>query len=87
MKLITRYNLASKSEGELRGLYRMAFNALVQSTPESAQRRNALASLENISREINQRYLYQFKIDVCLRNHRWEFQNHKGATDEAEITL
>lgn len=56
MKLITRYELASKSILELRGLYSNAFNALVQSVPESAQRRNALASLENISREINQRY-------------------------------
>ncbi|MCA9464095.1 MAG: hypothetical protein KC643_01390 [Nitrospira sp.] len=55
MKLITRYDLASKSECELRGLYHTVFNALVQSAPQSADRRNALASLENISRELNQR--------------------------------
>ena len=64
MKLITRYELASKSILELRGLYRTVFNALVQSVPESAQRRNALASLENISREINQRYSEQWKLDA-----------------------
>lgn len=64
MKLITRYDLASKSVFELRGIYRMVFNALVQSTPDSGERRNALASLENISREINERYSVQWKIDA-----------------------
>ncbi len=63
MKLITRYELASKSIRELRGLYRKAFNALVQSAPGSANRRNALASLENISRELNQRYADQWRHD------------------------
>lgn len=62
MKLITRHELASKSINELRGLYRTVFNALVQSVFESAQRRNALASLENISRELNQRYAIQWKM-------------------------
>ena len=66
MKLITRNDLASKSVVELHGLYYKAFNALVQSTSESAERRNALASLENISREINQRYSDQWKIDAGL---------------------
>ncbi len=66
MKLITRYDLASKSESELRGLYRKVFNALVQSTPESAGRRNALASLENLTREINQRHSDQWKRDAGL---------------------
>ncbi len=64
MKLITRYDLASKSERELRGLYRKVFNALVQSAPESAERRNALASLENLTREINQRNSDQWKRDA-----------------------
>ncbi len=64
MKLITRHDLASKSILELRGLYRTAFNALVQSVSDSALRRNALASLENISREINQRYADQWKYDA-----------------------
>lgn len=53
MNLITHYELASKSVNELRGLYRKVFHALVKSVPESAERRNALASLENISRELN----------------------------------
>ena len=66
MKLITRYDLASKNASELRSLYYKAFNALVQSAPESAVRRNALASLENISREINQRYAIQWKMDAGL---------------------
>jgi len=66
MKLITRYELASKSIHDLRGLYRTVFNALVQSVPESAQRRNALASLENISREISQRYAHQWRLDAGL---------------------
>ena len=64
MKLITQYDLASKNESELRGLYRIAFNALVQSIPESPERRNALASLENISREINHRYSDQWKMSA-----------------------
>ncbi len=64
MKLITRYELASKSLLELRGLYCKVFNALVQSAPESAERRNALASLENISRELNQRYADQWRHDA-----------------------
>ncbi len=63
MKLITRYDLASKSECELRGLYRTTFNALVQSTGGSAERRNVLASLENLTREINQRYSDQWERD------------------------
>jgi len=64
MKLITRYDLASKNDSELRGLYSKTFNALIQSAPESPERRNALASLENLSREINQRYSDQWKMDA-----------------------
>ena len=66
MNLITRFDLASKSDDELRGLYRKIFNALVQSDPESAERRNALASIENLTREINQRYSDQWKRDAGL---------------------
>lgn len=64
MKLITRHELASKSILELRGLYRKVFNALVQSNSESAERRNALASLENISDELNQRYTNQWRLEA-----------------------
>ncbi len=66
MKLITHYELASKSILELRGLYRTAFNALVQSAPESAGQRNALASLENISKELNRRYAAQLQMEAGL---------------------
>ncbi len=64
MNLITSYELASKSVSELRGLYRKVFNALVQSAPDSVERRNALASLENISRELNRRYANQWRLDA-----------------------
>lgn len=52
MKLISQFELAVYSIPELHGLYQNTMNALVQSNPDSCQRRNALASLENISREI-----------------------------------
>lgn len=55
MKLITRFELASKSTRELHVLYREVFNALVLSERETAERRNCLASLENIQNEINSR--------------------------------
>ena len=64
MNLITSYELASKSVSELCGLYRKVFNALVQSAPQSADRRNALASLENISRELKNRYTNQCRLDA-----------------------
>lgn len=64
MKLITRHELASKSILELRGLYCKVFNVLVQSALGSVNRRNTLASLENISRELNQRYANQWKMDA-----------------------
>ena len=66
MKLITRYDLASKRARELRGLYHKTFNALVRSAPESPERRNALASLENLTREINQRYSDLWRRDAGL---------------------
>ncbi len=56
MKIITRHELSKLTLTELRGLYRHVFNALAQSQPESHQRRNALASLETIGCELNQRY-------------------------------
>ena len=52
MKLVTRFELASRSINDLHGLYRDIFNALVQSDPDTPERRNALASLENIAAEI-----------------------------------
>jgi len=52
MKLITRFALAAYSKEELQGLYRRIFNELAQSNPNTIQHMNALASLENIRREI-----------------------------------
>ena len=53
MRLITKFELASKNETELRGMLREAFNALAASEPNTHQRRNALATIENIQNEIN----------------------------------
>ncbi len=55
MKLITRFELAAKTENELRGILREAFNELARSDFGSHQRRNALASIENIQREFSAR--------------------------------
>ncbi|WP_028582155.1 hypothetical protein [Desulfogranum japonicum] len=55
MELITKFELAAKSENELHGLLRKAFNALANSAPESHKRRNALASIKNIQNELNSR--------------------------------
>lgn len=55
MRLITRFELVAKSTNELHLLYRDVFNALVRTDYGTASRRNCLASLENIQREINER--------------------------------
>ncbi len=55
MKLITRYELANRPTSELRGLLRQTFDAMAQSTPECAERRAALASIENIQAELGVR--------------------------------
>lgn len=55
MKLITQNELVSHPTSELRGLLRQTFDALAQSTPESEERRTALASLENIQAELSVR--------------------------------
>lgn len=55
MRLITRFEMTAKNENELHGLLRNDFNELAKSNPHSHQRRNALASIENIQREIGSR--------------------------------
>ena len=55
MELLTRFQLATRSTTELHALYREIFNALVTSAPGTAERRIALASLENISAELRSR--------------------------------
>ena len=52
MKLYTRFELAARTTRELHVLIRILFNELARSAPESAQRRNALASLENVQAEL-----------------------------------
>jgi len=55
MKLVTRFELAAKSTKELHLLYRDVFNTLVRTDYGTANRRNCLASLENIQQEINEK--------------------------------
>ena len=52
MKLVTRFGLAAKSENELRGLLREAFNELARSEYGSNENWNALASIENIENKL-----------------------------------
>ena len=55
MKLVTKFELAAKNENELHALLRNAFNELVRSKPDTHQRRNAQASIENIQNELASR--------------------------------
>ncbi len=55
MKLITRFELAAKTKTELYALLREAFNELAKSDFDTDQRRNTLASIENIQSEIGSR--------------------------------
>ncbi len=55
MRLITRFELATKNKTELQGFLREMFNELAKSSFNTHQRRNALASIENIQREISLR--------------------------------
>ncbi len=57
MRLVTRFELASRSLSELLALHREIFNALAATAPGSAERRNCLASLETLNAEIASRAL------------------------------
>ena len=50
MKLISNHELQKHSESELSALFCTVSKGLVHTKRESPERRNALASLENISR-------------------------------------
>jgi hypothetical protein len=50
MKLISNFELHRRSETELSILFRQVSEGLVRTTRHTPERRNALASLENISR-------------------------------------
>jgi len=52
MKLLTRFELAAKNKNELHILLRESFNELAKSNANTHERRNALASIENIQREL-----------------------------------
>lgn len=55
MKLITRFELASRSTNELHSLYRDTFNELCRCRPHSAEQRTCVASLKNLEDEIRLR--------------------------------
>lgn len=50
MKLISSHELRERSESELSALFRTVSERLVRTARGSPERRNALASLENICR-------------------------------------
>jgi hypothetical protein len=52
MRLITNIELGEHSESELRLLFGLVSKAVVQTERDSPERRNGLASLENISRAL-----------------------------------
>lgn len=57
MKLITRFELATKSTNELRGLYREMFNRRAGFQTDSMESSNVLGSLQNIQNELTSRAL------------------------------
>jgi hypothetical protein len=50
MKLLSSHELQKRSDSELSALFRTVSQGLVRTARESPERRNCLASLENISR-------------------------------------
>ena len=58
MRLITRFELASRSTPGLRNLLCEAFNALARSAPDSTDRLHALANIENVQAELIYRANY-----------------------------
>ncbi|QDL91086.1 hypothetical protein FDP22_04365 [Paroceanicella profunda] len=52
MKLVTRFEAASRSTAELHGLLREAFNAFAAAPRGSQERHNALQSMHNIEAEL-----------------------------------
>jgi hypothetical protein len=55
MKLLSRFELASKPISELHALHGEALNAFARAARGTQQRRDALASLANIEAEIRSR--------------------------------
>ena len=61
IKLMTRHELAKLNLAQLHQLYQILYKALAKTSPGTPERRNCLASLENLQREINQRHSNQWK--------------------------
>lgn len=55
MKLLTIFELVSRSDNELQLILKDAFNQLALSEDGSTDRRNALATLENVNRVMRSR--------------------------------
>lgn len=55
MKLRTIFELVSRSDGELQAILRQSFNELALSDAHSPERRNALATIENVQRVMGSR--------------------------------
>ena len=62
-RIITASELQNKTDIELSALFRKVSQQVTKSEPGTPERRNALASLENIQRVINTRYIshYSYK--------------------------
>lgn len=58
MRLITAFELATCSKKELAALFQQAAQAAIRSERGSANRRNALASMENIHRALQQKFRF-----------------------------
>jgi hypothetical protein len=52
MKLVSRFEAASRSTAELHGLLAEAFNAFASAPRSSLERRDALATMPNIEDEL-----------------------------------
>lgn len=63
MKLITRNELSTLTLDTLYRLFEALQKRLMQTAPGSAARRNCLASLENLQREIFCRVARQWKLE------------------------
>ncbi|MCS0397894.1 hypothetical protein ND972_13920 [Vibrio diabolicus] len=55
MKLMTVFELSTRSDNELQVIAKDAFNELARSEAHSADRHNALATIENVNRVMRSR--------------------------------
>lgn len=64
-KIITTLELQKHSDSELSALFREVSQDLAQSEPDSPERRNALANMENINRAMQKHRGQHFKPLGC----------------------